>query len=371
MPPRANLDLLPPPRAKRHRASGCAYSLPIEFKDIGIGDDRFTLLAAVFGNIDRGGDVCVPGCVKNAAEFINEGSVFWNHDQNIPIGYPIGARETADGFEVDARWHTTPEAQKYRTIVRDRLASGRSTGSSIGYKVRGTPSTQWVNGRSVRILDAIDIFEVSVVPIAMNPLARVLDAKGDLVSLDDVRDWFECEYKSGRALSRANLGKLKAVHEALRNLKDDLAELIIPYVGEDELLLSAREDIANDIVPDDNDQRSMEDRTYAQGKAPRSPSNPLVAGGNTIVGQGSATSESMEAARRGKSVFVNPTSDRQLALDQMRRQRQAQEYIDAMGTKSIATGLAALPERHPLRDLSLSHRGLTIGEAFRAQHGRR
>ena len=140
------------------------------------GPDKLTLYGAVWNNIDRQGDVIEPGAVKNCSDFEQDGVILVNHVQaDLPVASPVLCDNDTKGMKIVARWHTTPAAQECRQIVQERIAMGKTVAASIGYTVL---SEHYENrsGKTVRVLSAINVFEVSLVNLPANPLARVISA---------------------------------------------------------------------------------------------------------------------------------------------------------------------------------------------------
>jgi HK97 family phage prohead protease len=137
----------------------------------------FTIMAAAYGNVDRQSDVLVPGCVKNIDEFIESGWVAWQHSlDKLPIGLPMSASQDGDGFWVDATWHNTPDARNCRKVVDERRRASKRVLASIGYTVNsGGEQYERRAGQMVRVLSSINVFEASIVLIAANPAAHVVD----------------------------------------------------------------------------------------------------------------------------------------------------------------------------------------------------
>lgn len=147
------------------------------------GNGRLEGYAAVYGNIDDGGDMILQGALKNAIpRFLKEGFISWGHDWNTPIAMPKAAHEDANGLFIAADFHSTPTAQEKRTITMERLAAGLSMGLSIGYgdvKSRRMPH--------YNELTQIDrLFETGIVTVPMNTMAGVASAKSLKAAADDV-----------------------------------------------------------------------------------------------------------------------------------------------------------------------------------------
>jgi HK97 family phage prohead protease len=148
----------------------------LRFKAGPADGDTFTLIAAAYGNVDRQDEVCVPGCVKNLDAFVREGVIILGHDLcQLPIAVPLSANQTESGFEITAKWHSTLAAIEARTTVKERFAAGKTVSCSIGFMVNECHYEN-VGGKSVRFLTSIDVWEVSIVNLPANPMARVIAA---------------------------------------------------------------------------------------------------------------------------------------------------------------------------------------------------
>jgi len=119
---------------------------------------RFAGYAAIFGRADRGGDVIRAGAF---ARSLKKGAVplLWQHDAARPIGRIEYLREDRRGLRVIARLVDARAAG---------LLKGRAvTGLSFGYRVREAA------GEAPRELVDLDLIEVSLVTLPMQPRARV------------------------------------------------------------------------------------------------------------------------------------------------------------------------------------------------------
>lgn len=121
---------------------------------------RFAGYASVFDRVDRGGDVVRGGAF--AASLLERRAVplLWQHRPGFAIGVIETLAEDKRGLRVVARL-THPTAAGL-------VARGALTGLSFGYRVRGA------RGTNPRELMALDLAEVSLVAMPMQPLARVI-----------------------------------------------------------------------------------------------------------------------------------------------------------------------------------------------------
>ena len=138
--------------------------------------------ASLFGVVDRGGDVVLPGAyaasLKRMAAAGGRVRMLWQHDPAQPIGVWDEVREDARGLWVKGRLLT--ELERGREAVA-LLAAGALDGLSIGYRtIRAERGPQ---GR--RMLAEVELWEVSLVTFPMLPAARVAvkgEATGELVA---------------------------------------------------------------------------------------------------------------------------------------------------------------------------------------------
>ncbi len=113
---------------------------------------RFAGYAAVFDRVDRGGDVVRKGAF--AGETAKRVPLLWQHDRTRPIGAIEMLAEDARGLRVIGS-------------VRDPALVTKGSGLSFGYRIKAS------DNRTYRELIALELVEVSVVKIPMQPLARV------------------------------------------------------------------------------------------------------------------------------------------------------------------------------------------------------
>lgn len=128
---------------------------------------RIAGYAAVFDRIDRGGDIIRPGAF--AASLRRRGPrdvpLLWQHRPDMVIGTVDTLAEDARGLRVIARIDPARAAQ---IPALGRVATGAAgQGLSFGYRVVAA------RGEKPRVLNVLDLVEVSLVAVPMQPLARV------------------------------------------------------------------------------------------------------------------------------------------------------------------------------------------------------
>lgn len=170
-------------------------SVPVEFASTETGG--FRGYAARFLNIDRQGDMILPGAFSKALpEFLDAGGLVLADHMNKTgsvIGTLIDATEDRNGLMVDVQFSATSAGQEVRRLMTEKALRKMS----IGFYGRSKPYTEkqiqevWATfgmqpserqkamaKRGAKVItDVSEILEVSVVPIPANPEASILAVK--------------------------------------------------------------------------------------------------------------------------------------------------------------------------------------------------
>ena len=136
-------------------------------------DGSFTGYAALFGRVDLGRDLILPGAFARSLGERGASGVrmLFQHDPAEPIGVWAELREDAIGLHVKGR--LTLDVARAREVLA-LMRAGAIDGLSIGFRAvegRTDPRTR------VRRLARIDLWEVSVVTFPMQPDARIAGVK--------------------------------------------------------------------------------------------------------------------------------------------------------------------------------------------------
>lgn len=209
----------------RHKQYDCQFK---SLDDTG----RFEVYAAAFNNVDRQGDVIVPGAFVDLDQFVRDG---WGALNHISVNLPVAWIETADqddkGLKVTGKFHSTPEAQACRTVILERIAAGKSVKCSIGYIIIDS-AMETRDGKMVQLLKKVQVFEFSFVNLPANPQAELVSAKSlnldtfDTLDLEDamaketgvieaLKTALGLSTKGGRKMSGATLEKMKSFAKAM------------------------------------------------------------------------------------------------------------------------------------------------------------
>jgi HK97 family phage prohead protease len=124
---------------------------------------RFAGYAAVFDRPDRGGDVVRPGAFARCLGRGGLVPLLWQHQAGKPIGRVEYLREDRRGLRVIARLSEGAAGREAASLLKD----GAVRGLSFGYRVRAA------RGEAPRELTDVELVEVSLVTLPMQPRARV------------------------------------------------------------------------------------------------------------------------------------------------------------------------------------------------------
>jgi len=127
---------------------------------------------AIFNNVDLGGDVILPGAFRRSLdEWRKSGRLpvmLAQHDSRVfPVGAWTSMSEDSRGLRVKGNVANTPRGREAWALINMRPSA--LDGLSIGYSAGKS------NYRSdgARELKDLDLFEISIVSLPMNPLARL------------------------------------------------------------------------------------------------------------------------------------------------------------------------------------------------------
>ena len=144
---------------------------------------RFAGYAAVFDRPDRGGDIVRPGAFARSLKRGGPVPLLWQHESGKPIGRVEYLKEDRRGLRVIARLSEGAAGREAAAFLKE----GAVRGLSFGYRVReaqgplrlpacGSRSGQASTGSGqagVRELTDLELVEVSLVTLPMQPRARV------------------------------------------------------------------------------------------------------------------------------------------------------------------------------------------------------
>lgn len=198
-----------------------------EFKFSGT-PGTFEGYAAVFGNVDGGGDVIAPGAFKDYQRTRdNRVLVLLQHSMRDPIGKADVSQDTRGLHVRGALAVDDPTAARAYGLMK----SGLLDSMSIGFEIR-SGGAQYVDG--VRMLTDLKLYEVSIVTMGMNDLARV-DAVKTAADCAHVRElehllrenpYFALSRRKATAAASALWPILTAERDAQGDARDERADFV-------------------------------------------------------------------------------------------------------------------------------------------------
>lgn len=135
---------------------------------------------SVFGERDSGGDIVQPGAFKSSLtkKGVRGIKMLYQHDMHDPIGVWTEIKEDGKGLFVRGRLLLDdPDGAK----AFARIKAGAVDGLSIGYR---TVKSRFDRSKDARLLEEVDLWEVSVVTFPMNESSRIQRVKTALQEFD-------------------------------------------------------------------------------------------------------------------------------------------------------------------------------------------
>lgn len=171
-------------------------NFPFELKSLDDDAGTFEGYAAVFGNVDKGGDVLEPGSLTKTVTERPTVPILWQHDPKEPIG--VGTL-SVDGVGLKVAGTLALDVQRARE-ARSLMQMGALGGMSIGYR-----AVKKAYQGGVRLLKEVAVHEFSPVTFPMNDLATFSGVKN---LVDGLREGTACK------------ADIAAAIEALQSLLD-------------------------------------------------------------------------------------------------------------------------------------------------------
>lgn len=144
----------------------------LETKQINEEDGVFTFegFASTFGNIDRDGDIIMPGAFTETIKEMVP-AMLWQHNSNEPVGTFEQVEERPDGLFVRGTMPLDDTFVKGRVVPQ--MNHGSVTQMSIGFSILDSENKS--NG--IREISRVKLWEISLVTIPANPMANITGMK--------------------------------------------------------------------------------------------------------------------------------------------------------------------------------------------------
>ena len=185
-------------------------------------EGSFEGYASVFEKADLGNDVVKYGAFRKSLRKKGAKAVklLYQHKSDMPVGVFDSIKEDQHGLYVKGRLALKTQAGR---DVFELMKMGALDGLSIGFKPN-PKMTHYDKRTKKRVLEEVELMEISLVTFPMNQDARIRQVKGEDVS---IREW-ENGLRDAFGLSRSESKMAaKAVHDAFtqRDVEKD-ADLV-------------------------------------------------------------------------------------------------------------------------------------------------
>ena len=141
-----------------------------------LGEREFEGHGSVFGNTDLGGDVVMKGAFSRTLREKQQADdlipMLWMHNPSQVVGKWHEISEDDTGLKMKGELADTQMGRELHTLLKMDAVRGMS----IGYM---TVKSDY-DDDGVRLLKDLELFEVSLVSLPMNPLARIQHVKSRL-----------------------------------------------------------------------------------------------------------------------------------------------------------------------------------------------
>jgi HK97 family phage prohead protease len=172
----------------REKRGGAMQNLDFPFEVKELGDEgTFTGYGSVFNVVDLWDDAVLPGAFEKSIGK-RKPAMLWQHNSDSPIGLYDSVEEDARGLRMKGRLlvDSVTQAREAHALLK----AGAINGLSIGFNPLVWEYETRKDGRRVRVLKEIDLWEVSLVTFPANPKAVVGGVKGlEAKSVSDVGDY--------------------------------------------------------------------------------------------------------------------------------------------------------------------------------------
>lgn len=182
-----------------------------EFKFAEDGAGAVSGYASVFGLLDRGGDIVMPGAFKaSLADWRRKKAavpMLWQHRSDEPIGVWTDLVEDEKGLKVTGDLiMDVPRAAQVRAL----MLKGAVRGLSIGYQTQDYEIDRQTGARRLK---KVDLWEISPVTFPMLPEAQISGVKTEF----DAPAWERAFRDEGLSIREAKVATSVARKLALRD----------------------------------------------------------------------------------------------------------------------------------------------------------
>ena len=212
------------------------YGAPLAIQEVKATGDAFEVAgyASTWGNVDHGGDVVVKGAFDGTLTSGRKVRFLYSHDPRQVLGVPLSLKADDDGLHGRFKISRTRLGEEVHQLLKD----GALDSFSIGYV-----PTDVEYDDDVRLLKSVDLLEVSIVSMPMNPRARVTAVKAitpeDAAQMPFVDLWQRINesLQVGVSEAKALRERRQSRKSGVRELADSHIEALTAGIAEAEALL--------------------------------------------------------------------------------------------------------------------------------------
>jgi len=149
-------------------------------------------------SLDRDGEVLIPDGM-DSTEFERTGTVFWNHNYDMPIGKLVGKlRRNDDSVEAETEFAVRPDdyqGEFFPDFARAMVEQGVVRGVSVGFialdmRRAGTRDIERYGESCKRVINRWKLLEYSIAPVQCNPDALIASVNKGKCTKDDAIKYF-------------------------------------------------------------------------------------------------------------------------------------------------------------------------------------
>ena len=208
---------------------------------IDVAGNTVKVLFSCSGNLDRVGDVMAETALDRTTRHSSSWPLMWRHDlTSLPLGtveriekrtvsqlpstIKLSFPEVTGGWVAIARVYQSDRGRELLAILRDNA----ELGASFGYKIQNARKGRTKHGKPARILEDVDLLEVSVLEPGgqANLAAMVIKSQAQIDrETKALLDWFDHTFREPERERRAACDRLIAEIAPLFDADAQYAEI--------------------------------------------------------------------------------------------------------------------------------------------------
>jgi HK97 family phage prohead protease len=140
--------------------------------------------ASVFNITDEHNDMITPGAFTTTLSTNRKPVFLWQHMVDKPIGVVEYIQEDRHGLYIQAKILTNVRCGQEAVSL---IEANAIYGLSIGFN----PTSYWISDSGIRIIEEVDLWEVSLVTFPANSSSVVTELKGQDIQLSQIDKYLD------------------------------------------------------------------------------------------------------------------------------------------------------------------------------------